>query len=147
MIMPNYRLLGISLTRPRKLDTCAPHHTITKWPECLGVKCKIRSAKLQLTIYRGPLQDLPPIPNFTWPNLQSERQIFHPTLKQVKWTIENEIHHHQAWFENLNQTSPWPLPVAIIAANEQFVSGAEGGMGQDKLYGWLEAVERGGRLD
>ena len=140
MIMPNY-CLWISLIRPRKLDTCAPQHIITKWPECIGEKCRIQNAQLQLTLYRGPLQDLP---YCTWPILKIERQIFHPTLKQLKtsedylkWFIENEIHNHnhQAWFENLNQTSPWPLPVAIIAANEQFVGGAGIGMGQGKLYG------------
>ena len=75
---------------------------------------------------------------------------FTPNLEQLKtskdylkWSIENEIHNHQAWFENLNQTSPWPLPVAIIAANEQFVCGAGWGMVQGKLYR-VEALERGG---
>ena len=90
MIMPNYRL-RISLIRPRKLDTCAPQHIITKWPKCIGekiqnTKCAIaahiiqrtftRSAVLYLTYSQNRAENLSPHPE-TAENIQGLFEVVH----------------------------------------------------------------------
>ena len=116
MIMPNY-CLWISLIRPRKLDTCAPQHIITKWPECIGEKSKMRNCSSQYTeviyqICHGLCTVLVLIS-------KAGGKSFTPNLEQLKtskdylmWSIENEIHNDQAWFESLNQTSCQSLTIA-----------------------------------